>query len=194
MMPAMPLPYEIRWHGRGGQGAVTAAKLLVDIALDLGAHVQSIPQFGAERRGAPVVAVTRISDRPIRLYNTIDAPNIAVVLDESLLDVVPVARGLVEEGLLLVDSGAAPAEIRSKLGRASGVVATLPATAIARTHLGRPITAPCLLGALFRLTGLQELPAVEAHVREKFAPLYPLEIVEGNLHALRESHARVAVG
>jgi pyruvate ferredoxin oxidoreductase gamma subunit len=193
-MPAMPLPYEIRWHGRGGQGVVTAAKLLAEIALDLGAHIQSFPQFGSERRGAPIVAFTRISDRPIRLYNTIDAPNIVVVLDGPLLDVVPVTRGLSEGGLLLVDTEAPPAELRSQLSRDSGVVATLPATAIARAHLGRPITAPCLLGALFRLTGLQELPAVEKHVREKFANLYPPEIVEGNLRALHESHACVAVG
>lgn len=191
---AVPLPHEIRWHGRGGQGAVTAAKLLAEIALDLGAEVQSFPQFGSERQGAPLVAYTRIAARPIRLYNPIERPNIVIVLDASLLDVVPVANGLVEDGLLLVDTTASPAAIRSKLQRAGGIVATLPATAIALLHLGRPITATCLLGAYFRLTGLQELPAVLEHVREKFAPLYTPQVVEGNLRAMRAGHDAVAAG
>jgi len=193
-MPAMPLPYEIRWHGRGGQGAVTAAKLLAEIGLDLGAHIQSFPQFGSERRGAPIVAYTRISDRPIRLYNNILRPNIVVVLDASLLDVVPVGDGLTADGLLVVDTTATPAAVRARLGRTGGVVATLPATAIAIEHLGRPITATCLLGALFRLTGFQELPAVIAHVQEKFAPLYAPAIVEGNVRAMRQAYEMVASG
>jgi pyruvate ferredoxin oxidoreductase gamma subunit len=188
------LPHEIRWHGRGGQGAVTAAKLLAEIALDLGAEVQSFPQFGSERQGAPIVAYTRIAARPIRLYNPIDRPNIVIVLDASLPDLVPVANGLVEKGLLLVDTTASPADVRAKLGRTGGIVATLPATAIAREHIGRPITATCLLGAYFRLTGLQALPAVLEHVRAKFAPLYTPQVVEGNLRAMQAGHDAVAAG
>jgi pyruvate ferredoxin oxidoreductase gamma subunit len=187
-------PLEVRWHGRGGQGAVTAAKLLAETALGLGKHVQAFPQFGSERRGAPIMAFTRIDERPITLYNTIAEPDVLVVLDESLLALPMVLAGLREDGLLLVDSTSAPAEIRDNLKREGGTVATVAASAIAMEHLGRPVTNTAMLGAFLAATGILELEMVLAHVEKKFTDQFPPNVVAGNIAAMREAHERVEIG
>jgi 2-oxoacid:acceptor oxidoreductase gamma subunit (pyruvate/2-ketoisovalerate family) len=187
-------PLEIRWHGRGGQGAVTASKLLAETALDLGKHVQAFPQFGSERRGAPIIAFTRIDERPITLYNTIAEPNVVIVLDESLLELPMVMGGLREEGLLLVDSSSTPGQLRERLNREKGRVATVAASAIATEHLGRPVTNTAMLGAFLAATGVLELERVLAHVQEKFSRQFSASVVTGNLKAMREAHERVRIG
>jgi 2-oxoacid:acceptor oxidoreductase gamma subunit (pyruvate/2-ketoisovalerate family) len=184
-------PLEIRWHGRGGQGAVTAAKLLAETALGLGKQVQAFPQFGSERRGAPIIAFTRIDEKPITLYTTILEPNILIVLDESLLELPGVTSGLQADGLLLVNSASPPAGIRKMLRREAGTVATVPATAIATEHLGRPVTNTAMLGAFLAATGILRLQDVLAHVRLKFSEEFSREVVEGNLRAMTEAYERV---
>lgn len=187
-------PLEVRWHGRGGQGAVTAAKLLAETALGLGKHVQAFPQFGSERRGAPIMAFTRIDERPITLYNTIAEPDVLVVLDETLLALPAVLAGLREDGLLLVDSPLAPAAIRDRLKRQGGAVATVGASAIAMEHLGRPVTNTAMLGAFLAATGILTLEMVLAHVEKKFTGQFPPDVVAGNLASMREAYHRTEIG
>lgn len=187
-------PLEIRWHGRGGQGAVTAAKLLAETALGLGKHVQAFPQFGSERRGAPIVAFTRIDERPITLYNTIPEPGVLIVLDESLMAIPTVMAGLRSDGLLLVDSCLEPAVIRERLKRDGGTVATVAASAIAKKHLGRPVSNTAMLGAFLATTGILELERVLAHVEEKFTGQFPPEVVAGNLATMQEAYDSVRSG
>lgn len=187
-------PLEIRWHGRGGQGAVTAAELLAETALGLGRYVQSFPQFGSERRGAPIAAFTRIDEKEITLYCTIREPNVVVVLDPSLLDLPPTTARLRDDGLLLVNSPSPPAAIRAALGRQTGTVGTVPATAIAVEHLNRPVTNTAMLGAFLAATGMLPLEEALGHLREAFAKSYDPSIVEGNLAAMREAYHRVVLG
>jgi len=106
---------EVRWHGRGGQGAWTASELLAKAAVHEGKYIQSFPEFGPERMGAPLRAFTRISDKPINLHCAIYTPNVAVVLDPTLLKAVPVAEGLPEDGFLVVNTRESPAEVRKQL-------------------------------------------------------------------------------
>lgn len=191
---SLSYPLETRWHGRGGQGAVTAAKLLAETALGLGKFVQSFPQFGSERRGAPIVAYTRIDDKEITLYNTILAPNIVVVLDPTLIELPPTLSGLREEGLLLVNSPSPPSKIREVLKRGTGAVATVPASAIAMKQLQRPLTNTAMLGAFLGATELLALEDVLRHVREKFSELYAPTVVEANLEAMRQAYREIILG
>ena len=191
---ALGYPLEIRWHGRGGQGAVTAAKLLAETALGLGKFVQSFPQFGSERRGAPIAAFTRIDEKEITLYCTIQEPNVVVVLDPSLLDIPPTTAGLRNEGLLLVNSPLHPGAIRSALSRHTGTVATVPAASIAVEYLNRPVTNTAMLGAFLAATGMLPLEEALEHVREAFTESYSPSIVEGNLEAMRVAYRRVVLG
>ena len=187
-------PIEIRWHGRGGQGAVTAAKLLAETALELGRQVQSFPQFGSERRGAPIAAYTRIDEKPITLYNTIEEPNVVIVLDPSLAGFLPVTRGLRADGLLIINSPESPDAVRRALRWESGTVSTVPATRIAVEHLGRPVTNTAMLGAFFAATDLLPLEKVTGVVRATFTGHYPEAVVEGNLRAMRDAFQKTLLG
>jgi 2-oxoacid:acceptor oxidoreductase gamma subunit (pyruvate/2-ketoisovalerate family)/2-oxoacid:acceptor oxidoreductase delta subunit (pyruvate/2-ketoisovalerate family) len=153
---------EIRFHGRGGQGAVIACELLAEAAFLDGKEPQSFPFFGVERRGAPVTAFARVDDRPIRVRTSITQPDIVVVLDPGLLHTVPVTDGLKEGGLLLVNSRLPPEEIPAP---ASVRRATIDATKVALAHgLGTPSTPivnTAVLGALARVTNVVSLPALE---------------------------------
>ena len=166
---------EIRFHGRGGQGAVLAAELLAQAAFVDGKVPQSFPFFGVERRGAPVTSFTRLDDRPAAVRTTITSPDIVVVLEPGLLLTQPVTDGLKAGGLLLVNTRRPPEELRLA---APGRIATVDATQIALSHgLGSPtlpIVNTAMLGALARATGVVSLPAVEAAV-EKFVPAKPRE-------------------
>ena len=186
-------PLEIRWHGRGGQGAVTAAKLLAEWAIDLGKHVQSFPQFGSERRGAPIMAFTRVDEQPITLYNTIQEPNVLIVLDPSLLDIPVTLAGLKEDGLLLVNSPLSPGEIRAMTKIDSGTIATVPATNIAVKHLKKAVTNTSMLGAFLSVTGILELETVLDHIKVKFEKEFPQKIIEGNINAMREAFESVTM-
>ena len=146
---------EIRIHGRGGQGVVTAAELLSSAAFLEGRHAQAFPSFGSERTGAPVVAFCRIADRPIRTREPIATPDAVIIQDPTLLHQVDVFGGLRAEGWVLVIRPAAPRSSGSAIPEASspGAVLTLPATDLAREHLGRPLPGAPLLGGFAALTG-----------------------------------------
>jgi len=175
---------EIRWHGRGGQGAWTASELLAKAAVHEEKHIQSFPEFGPERMGAPLQAFTRISDEPINLHCAIYTPHVAVVLDPTLLKTVPVAEGLPEDGILIVNTRESPAEVRERLNLTGRKVWTLPATDIAVKTLGQPITNTAMLGAVARATGIVTLESLEKVINERF----PLKIAEKNFEAVKEAY------
>ena len=183
---------EIRWHGRGGQGAVTAAKLLAAAALRQGKYFQAFPEFGPERRGAPVQAFTRISDEPIRIYSQVKSPSVVVVLDSTLIGKVPVTEGLTEDGIVVANFAGGPAELRKKLdlnGRAR--VFTVDATAVALRRLGRPITNTPMLGALARATGMLDIDTLTVELEESFGGRFRPELVKANVQAMRDAYEEV---
>ena len=128
---------EIRWHARGGQGSKTAATLVAAVALEEGKYSQGFPDYGPEREGAPVRAYTRISEEPIRVHSAIYHPDIVVVLDPTLLDVVDVTEGLEEDGIVIINTPDSPAELKQKLGLKNGKVHTVDATKISIDEIGR---------------------------------------------------------
>ncbi len=173
---------EIRWHGRGGQGVVTAANILGAAAMHEGKHSQSFPFFGAERRGAPVSAFTRIDDRPIRLRSQIYRPDWVILLDDTLLGLIDPLEGLREGGGFVANSRR-PA---TDLPTASRLV-VLDATGIALERLGRPIVNTAMLGALAALA-LVSLPALRLAISEAF----PGEAAERNWRAAEAGYERIA--
>jgi 2-oxoacid:acceptor oxidoreductase gamma subunit (pyruvate/2-ketoisovalerate family) len=181
---------EIRWHGRGGQGAWTASELLAKAAILEGKYIQSFPEFGPERMGAPMAAYTRISDEPIKLHCSIYNPNVVVVLDPTLLKTVKVAQGLTEDGMLVVNTRENPAELKKKLDVRSQKVWTVPATDIAIKTLNVPITNTCMLGAATRAASLVNLESIETVIRERFQPA----LAERNVAVIKEAYkeARMA--
>jgi pyruvate ferredoxin oxidoreductase gamma subunit len=186
---------EVRWHGRGGQGAVTAGKVLAEAALDAGLYFQAFPEYGPERMGAPIQAFTRISDHPVDLHCQIEEPDVVVVLDPTLLGTVKVTEGLKPDGILLVNTSASPAEIREQLNLRTGRVFTVDASRIAIETLGREITNTPMLGALVKATGLFEVDAIVEQTRQRFAKKHmKADIVEANVAAIRRAAEEVKEG
>jgi len=177
----MVLFQEVRWHGRGGQGAWTASELLAKAAVHEGKYIQSFPEFGPERMGAPLRAFTRISDKPINLHCAIYTPNVAVVLDPTLLKAVPVTEGLPEDGILVVNTRESPVEVRKQLNLTGRKVWTIPATDIAVKIIGKPITNTAMLGTVARAVSIVSLESIEKAIKERF----PLKIAEKNVQVIK---------
>jgi 2-oxoacid:acceptor oxidoreductase gamma subunit (pyruvate/2-ketoisovalerate family) len=175
---------EIRWHGRGGQGAWTASELLAKAAILEGKYIQSFPEFGPERMGAPVNSYTRISNKPINLHCSVYNPDVVVVLDPTLLKTVPVTRGVKEDGVLVINTREAPKEIRKRLNLETGKVWTVPATDIAIRVLGRPITNTAMIGAVVRATRIVSLESIEKAAKERFPP----NVAEKNIAIIKEAY------
>jgi len=182
---------EIRWHGRGGQGAVTAAKMTAELALGQGKYFQAFPEYGPERSGAPIVAFTRVSDAPIQVYAGIEHPDIVVVLDASLLSVVDVTRGAPDDAIVLVNSESSPAELRKQYAVKGRRLFTIAATRIAIETIGRAIPNTPMVGALTRITGMFPIENIVEFVREDFGKKFPPKVVEGNVNALTRSYEEV---
>jgi len=184
---------EIRWHGRGGQGAKTAALLLADAAMELGKNIQAFPEYGPERMGAPVQSFNRISDDPISIHCGITEPQVVVVLDPTLMATVNVAGGLPQDGSLIVNTSKTPKEIRSELGLKGRKIYTVDASAIAKEKIGRNIPNTPMLGALAKVTGLLDftkmLKNTEDKLKKKFAS--KPEIIKGNIEAIKAAHESV---
>ena len=181
---------QIRIHGRGGQGVVTAAELLSIAAFAQGRHAQAFPSFGSERTGAPVVAFCRIDDREIRVREPILAPDVLIVQDPTLLHQVDVFQGLRPDGYVLINSKRSfeelhVGEIAQRFRRER--LLTVPATEIALKHLGRPLPNAVLLGGFAALTGLVTLDAVGQAIRSKFAG----KVADGNVAAAAEAYDAV---
>lgn len=182
---------EIRWHARGGQGAVTAAKMVAELALGQGKHFQAFPEYGPERSGAPIVAFTRVSDEPIQLYCGIEHPQIVVVLDDSLVGVVDVAKGAPEDAIVLVNTEMSPAELRAKHGVKGRRLYTVAASRIAAETIRRPIPNTPMVGALARITGLFPIEEVAEFLRADFGKKFSQKVVDGNIEALMRSYEEV---
>jgi len=159
---------EVRFHGRGGQGAWTASLLLAQAGLKENKYIQSFPSFGPERAGAPMTAFTRISVRPIHLHSSIYEPDIVVVLDPTLLSPV-VLNGAYPKTKLVVNTNRKPRDLKKELGLENMEVWTLDATSLAITILGRPITNTAMLGVIVKATGIVKLKSIIEVVKERFS-------------------------
>jgi pyruvate ferredoxin oxidoreductase gamma subunit len=180
-LPGREEVIEIRFHGRGGQGVVTSAELVALAAIEEGKAAQSIPAFGPERRGAPVLAFARISeDKPIRVRTPVTRPDAVVVLDAGLLKVVDVTEGMKKGGRLIINSAKTPEELRAEFGLKDCLLAVVDATDIARRLLGRPITNTTMVGALVRATGAVATESLEGPFRERFG-----RMAEKNIEAMK---------
>ena len=188
---ALPALTEIRWHGRGGQGAVTAAKMVAEVALGQHKYFQAFPEYGPERSGAPIVAFTRISDAPIQIFSGVENPQIVAVLDPSLLTIVDVAKGAPDDAVVLVNSDLAPAKLRAKSKLQGRRLYTVAATKIAVETIGRAIPNTPMVGALVRITGLFPLDSVVEFMRADFGKKFPPRVVEGNITALTRAYEEV---
>ena len=185
---------EIRWHGRGGQGVVTAGKLLAETALGTGRYFQAFPDYGPERMGAPIRAFTRLSDEPITIHSQIQQPDVVLVLDPTLLGSVAVAEGLKKEGSLIVNTSLTPAEVRQATGFDTGQVFALDASHIAIEEMGRDITNTPMLGAFARATGIFEIEELTAQLRAWFGKKISAEAVEANVRAMRRAAQEMQEG
>ena len=187
---------EIRWHGRGGQGAKTASLLLADAAFSTGKYVQGFPEYGPERMGAPITAYNRISSERSTVHSNIYEPDYVVVVDETLLSAVDVTAGLKKEGALLINSSKAPEELRPLLKGYEGRVCTIDAGKISEEELGKNFPNTPMLAAIVKISGVVEAARfvgdMEASFKHKFAS--KPQVIEGNMRALKRSMEEVKEG
>ncbi|WP_296115557.1 2-oxoacid:acceptor oxidoreductase family protein [uncultured Eubacterium sp.] len=184
---------EIRWHGRGGQGAKTAALLLADVAFKTGKHVQGFPEYGPERMGAPITAYNRISSDVIRVHSNIYDPDYVAVVDETLLHTVDVTAGLKKEGAIIVNTAKSKEEIMPQLNGYEGRVVTIDARTISEEALGKYFPNSPMLAAVVATTGVMSketfLQEMRASYKHKFAK--KPEVIDGNMKALEMAFAAV---
>lgn len=184
---------EFRWHGRGGQGAKTAALLLADVAFKTGKYVQGFPEYGPERMGAPITAYNRIGDSEIRVHSNIYHPNFVIVVDEGLLESVDVAKGIKDGGAVVVNSSRTPEEVRNEIRDFDGKVYTIDAKKVSVTCLGKYFPNTPMLAAAVKISGVMEkdefLREMEASFMHKFAS--KPEVIEGNMNALKMAFEEV---
>src|SRR5690554_583510 len=177
---------EIRWHGRGGQGAKTASLLLAEAAFNTGKYIQGFPEYGPERMGAPITAYNRISDSKIRIHSNIYEPDYVIVVDESLIKDVDVAAGLKKDGAILVNTQKEPAEIKKQLKGFEGKVYTVDAMTISIDSLGKYFPNTPMLGAIVKVSGVMTeeefIASMEESFKHKFAS--KPEVIEGNMKAI----------
>jgi pyruvate ferredoxin oxidoreductase gamma subunit len=182
---------EIRWHGRGGQGAKTAAAMVAEVSVGAGKHAQAAPEYGAEREGAPIRAYTRISSDAIRTHDAIYYPDIVVVLDDTLLETQGVESGLSDDGLLLVNTQRSPAEVRAALGLEGRRIYTIDATKIALEEIGRPIPNTVMIGALCAVTGVVDVPHIDKMIDKKLGGKLSEGVLAGNKKAVQRAFEEV---
>jgi len=186
---------EIRWHGRGGQGAKTAALLLADAAFNTGKYVQGFPEYGPERMGAPITAYNRISDERCTIHSNIYEPDYVVVMDETLLSAVDVTKGLKENGAIIINSEKDAGYIKAKLKSFKGKVCLVNARKISEETLGKNFPNTPMLGALVKISGLipdnEFIADMESSFHHKFAS--KPQVIEGNMAALKRSMQEVQV-
>ena len=184
---------EIRWHGRGGQGAKTASLLLADAAFNTGKYVQGFPEYGPERMGAPITAYNRISDERCSIHSNIYEPDYVVVVDATLLSAVDVTGGLKKEGAIIINSEKSPEELKPFLEGYEGQVYTIDAGKISEEELGRNFPNTPMLGAVVRVSGIIPedvfVADMEASMHHKFAN--KPHVIEGNMKALKRSMQEV---
>ena len=177
---------EIRWHGRGGQGAKTASLLLADAAFNTGKYIQGFPEYGPERMGAPITAYNRISDKPITIHSNIYEPNYVVVVDDTLLESVPVTAGLKKEGAIVINTTKSPEYLKEKLNGYDGNIYTIDARKVSEETLGKYFPNTPMLAAIVKVTGIMSdeafLEDMKGSFKHKFAK--KPEVIDGNMKAL----------
>ena len=185
---------EIRWHGRGGQGAKTASLLLADAAFNTGKYIQGFPEYGPERMGAPITAYNRISDKPITIHSNIYEPDYVVVVYDTLLESVPVTAGLKKEGAIVINTTKSPEYLKEKLNGYSGSIYTIDARKVSEETLGRYFPNTPMLAAIVKVTGIMSdeafLEDMKGSFKHKFAK--KPEVIEGNMKALELALKEVA--
>ncbi len=185
---------EIRWHGRGGQGAKTAALLFADAALASGKYVQAFPEYGPERMGAPVTAFNRISSKPILLHSGVLNPDVVIVLDPTLMEGVDVTEGLPQDGAIIVNTNKTPADIRKELKVPGSMkVYSVDASLISKETIGREIPNTPMLGAFIKATGVLDFKEMIEDTRHKLEKKFKSkpEVIEGNLKAIERAYNEV---
>jgi pyruvate ferredoxin oxidoreductase gamma subunit len=185
---------EIRWHGRGGQGAKTAALLLGEAAISAGKYVQAFPEYGPERMGAPVAAFDRIASKEITIHSPVLKPDVVLVLDETLTESVDVAHGLSEEtGVLIVNTPYSKAEVQARVKWNGKKLITIDASKIAQANIGKAIPNTPMIGALLGAVDILPLEAFMEDTRKKLEKKFKSkpEVIEGNLKAIRAAYEEV---
>lgn len=187
---------EIRWHGRGGQGAKTASLLLADAAFNSGKYVQGFPEYGPERMGAPITAYNRIGSERCLIHSNIYEPDFVVVMDESLISAVNVTEGLKKEGAIVINTGKTPQEIREMLGGYQGRVCCIDADRISQDELGRVVPNTPMLTAIVKISKVIEEESFTRDMEESFNHKFASkpQVIEGNMRALKRSLKEVNEG
>lgn len=183
---------EVRWHGRGGQGAKTAALLFAEAALATGKHIQGFPEYGPERMGAPVQSFNRLSDRPITLHCGITNPDYVVVLDPTLIKTVDVVAGLSDTGVIIINTEKSAAEMKKEL-KFNGRVFAINASKIAKECFGKEIPNTPMMGALVKVTNFLDIEGVLEDTRKKLQKKFSHkpEIIEGNIKSIKRAFEEV---
>ena len=178
---------EIRWHGRGGQGAKTASLLLADAAFNTGKYIQGFPEYGPERMGAPITAYNRISDTPIRIHSNIYEPDYVVVVDDTLLESVNVTAGLKKEGAIVINTTKDGEQLKKLLKGYEGKVYTIDARKVSMETLGKYFPNTPMLAAIVKVSKIMKeedfVKDMEGSFKHKFAK--KPEVIEGNMNALK---------
>lgn len=186
---------EIRWHGRGGQGTVTAAKVLADACLSGGRHVQAFPEYGPERAGAPLRAYNRISSGELRMHCPVTRPKVVSIVDATLLESINVAEGATPDAVFVVNTTKDPKEIRKQLNASKEqTIYTVDATKISLECIGRALPNAAMLGALCKATSLISLEHLLEDVRNSFGKKFSQRIIQGNLEATKRGYEEVKKG
>lgn len=186
---------EVRWHGRGGQGTVTAAKVFADACLSGGRHVQAFPEYGPERSGAPLRAYNRISSKELRMHCPVINPNIVVVVDATLLDGIDVTDGAPDDAVFIINSSKDPKELRAKLkAKPTQKVFTVDATKIAIESFGRPMPNSPMVGVLAKVSGIVSLDVILDDVKKSFGKKFSQKVIDGNLEAVKRGYEEVKEG
>ena len=177
---------EIRWHGRGGQGAKTASLLLADAAFNTGKYIQGFPEYGPERMGAPITAYNRISDKPITIHSNIYEPDYVVVVDDTLLSSVPVTAGLKTEGAIVINTTKTPEELKELLKGYEGNIYTIDARKVSIEALGKYFPNTPMLAAIVKVTGIMTDEELLADMKNSFKHKFAKkpEVIDGNMKAL----------
>jgi len=182
---------EIRWHARGGQGAVTAAKMLAEMSLIKDMFFQAFPEYGPERMGAPIQCFNRLSKQKISTYCGVENPRIVVVVDHTLLEVVDITTGLAEDGIILINSHQNPSETRKRINLEGRKLYTVDATNISMESLGRFMPNIPMLGALLSITQLLSKEEAAEYLKESFGKKFPQKVVDSNIIALERAFEEV---
>ena len=184
---------EIRWHGRGGQGAKTASLLLADIAFNTGKYIQGFPEYGPERMGAPLTAYNRIDNKPIRIHSNVYEPDYVVVVDDTLIGAVDITKGLKSNGAILINTSLEGEKIKEKLNEYNGKIYTIDASKIAIETIGNNFPNTALLSSIIKITKLMSKKDLEANMLDSFKHKFAKkpDVIEPNMNAVIRAYDEV---